>query len=144
MSHQFIFSPGIWIGEGRILFSSSPESVRFYMRWTVEPQEKGRIIAKQQIEIHGVQDNILNTFTFSSLSDDKFNVQLENDLVGAIKGHGVLDAKSIGWEFRSHPTFEGFETCCLEENGDYMIHAEYASASAHRTVIDGRVWKKAS
>jgi len=142
MDHQFIFAPGTWIGEGRILFSSSPETIRFYMRWTVEPIENHRIIARQLIEIQGAQENILNTFTFSSISDEKFNILLENDLVGQIKGNGVLDGKTIGWEFRGHPSFEGFETSRIEENGDYMVHAEYASTSAHRTTIDARIWKK--
>lgn len=140
--HQFIFTPGIWIGEGRIIFSSSPESIRFYTRWTVDPLAHDIIVARQIVEIQGAGENVVNTFTLSSISPDKFNIQLENELVGKIKGTGLLTPSSIAWEFRGHDSFEGFEIARLEENGDYMVHAEYASLDSHRTTIDGRVWKK--
>lgn len=116
--------------------------IRFYTRWTVESRNKATIIARQLVEIQGAEESILNSFTLSTVTDEKFNIQLENDLVGKIKGTGLYDTQSIAWEFRGNPSFEGFEVCRLEDNGDYSVHAEYASIDAHRTTIDGRIWLK--
>jgi hypothetical protein len=55
----------------------------------------------------------------------------------------VIDAKTIAWEFRNNEEFQGFEVYELQENGDYMLHAEYSTSEDFRTIIDGRVWQKA-
>ena len=35
MTQPFLFEPGLWIGEGHVQFSSSPEQVKFYTRWKI-------------------------------------------------------------------------------------------------------------
>jgi hypothetical protein len=143
-NHPFFLVPGSWIGEGRILLSSSPEILRFFTKWVVTPIGRELIPAKQLVELHGIHENIVNQFTFAIKDNNKFEVLLENDTVGIIQGNGMFDDHTVSWEFRGQLNFEGFEIYRLEENGDYMVHAEYISTDSHRTTIDGRIWHKGS
>ena len=143
-THHFIFFPGQWVGEGRITFTASPEHLRFYTKWTIEETKKGIINCQQEVEMEGGDENVHNDFLFSEVMADSFAVELSNDLLGTVRGKGIIDAKTIAWEFRGHANFEGFEVYELQENGDYMIHAEYASPDLFRTIIDGRIWKKST
>lgn len=138
----FFLVPGSWIGEGRIILSSSPEMLRFFTKWIVTPISHELIPAKQLVELHGIQENIVNHFTFSIKENQKFEIILENETVGIIQGSGMYDDETVSWEFRGNHSFEGFEIYRLEENGDYMVHAEYVATDAHRTTIDGRIWHK--
>lgn len=142
MTHLFILEPGIWIGEGKIIFSASPESVRFYTKWAIESQNNDLISCKQSVEMQGGMEPVFNHFSFSNVASSRFAVELQNELFGHLKGTGLFDEKTIAWEFRGHPQFEGFEVYELQENGDYMLHAEYASPDMFRTTIDGRIWRK--
>lgn len=143
-SHKFIFAPGQWIGEGRITFSASTEHLRFYTKWVIENEEKGSVRCQQDVEMEGGEDRVFNGFLFSNILPNSFAIELTNELLGSVTGKGVIDSKTIAWEFRGHPEFEGFEVYELQENGDYMLHAEYATTEQFRTIIDGRIWKKAS
>ena len=143
IAHQFIFQPGHWIGEGRIVFSASPESIRFFTKWVLQPPEPTGISCTQEVEMQGSEPNMKNIFQFSNITPKDFLVELENDILGKVKGKGLIDPKTIAWEFHSQGEgLEGFEVYELQENGDYMLHAEYASQDQFRTVIDGRIWKK--
>ncbi len=144
IKHQgFIFSPGIWVGEGKITFTASPEILTFYTRWEIKdgPHER-EMVAHQQVEMQGVDDKVVNRFRFFNISDKGFGVELENDLVGSVKGKGVIAANEVAWEFRGHKNFEGFEVYRRKENGDYSVHAEFASPDQFRTIIGGRIWSK--
>lgn len=141
--HEFIFSPGQWIGEGRVTFSASPDHLRFYTKWLIDKAENGNIRCQQHVEMEGGEDRVFNTFVFSNVLSSSFVLELMNELLGSVKGKGVIDEKTIAWEFRGGE-FEGFEVYELQENGDYMLHAEYASTDQFRTIIDGRIWKKGS
>lgn len=143
MGNFFIFKPGLWIGEGKVTFSASPESVRFYTKWTVEKENNKQIICQQHVEMEDGESNVYNTFIFSNLLPHSFSVELSNELLGSVQGTGLIDDKTIAWEFRGHPEFEGFEVYELQDNGDFMLHAEYSSMDQIRTIIDGRIWKKA-
>jgi len=142
-SHQFIFNPGRWVGEGRITFSSSSEMLRFYTSWVLNPEEDSKIACNQRVEMQGAPEVVENNFSIYDISKSKFGIDLENDLIGKVIGTGVIDEKTIAWEFRGNAGLEGFEVYELQENGDYMLHAEYAS-DQFRTIIDGRVWKKST
>lgn len=142
MAHVFILQPGIWVGEGKITFSASPEHVRFYTKWIIQDTQNEQISCKQTVEMQGGMDPVYNEFTFSNMKSDAFTIELQNDLFGNLKGTGILETKTIAWEFRGHSQFEGFEVYELQDNGDYMLHAEYASPDLFRTIIDGRIWKK--
>ena len=141
-THAFIFQPGYWIGEGQISFSASPEKLRFYTRWMASGMATEGIRCQQKVEMEGGEETVYNQFLFFHLRESAFQIQLENDLVELVVGKGVLDQKTIAWEFRGNGKIEGFEVYTLQENGDYLIHAEYSSPDLFRTLIDGRIWKK--
>jgi hypothetical protein len=141
--HEFIFQPGRWIGEGRIAFSATEETIRFYTRWISEKGGPGGISCTQDVEMQGAEPATHNFFIFYNLTSTSFEISLENEIVGVVKGKGVIDDKIIAWEFHQTGGLEGFESYQLQENGDYMFHAEYSSQDQFRTIIDGRVWKKA-
>ncbi len=97
---------------------------------------------QQQVEMQGAENIVCNQFLIKKISADKFKIQLENELLGLVEGSGVIDSQTIAWEFRNNINTEGFEVYELQENGDYMLHAEYSSPDQFRTIIDGRIWKK--
>ena len=94
--------------------------------------------------MRGVDENVFNSLTFFDITSTSFMVGLENELMGKVLGKGVLDEKTIAWEYRQGTDFEGFEVYELQDNGDYMLHAEYSSPDQYRTIIDGRIWKKST
>lgn len=142
--HDFIFQPGQWIGEGKITFSSSPEHLHFYTKWMIAPPTDHHIHCQQKVETQGSDDQVLNDFKVSDASASSFRIELKNEHVGKVVGQGVIDAKTIAWEFRGNNQIEGFEVYELQDNGDYMVHAEYSSSDQFRTIIDGRIWKKST
>jgi hypothetical protein len=144
MKHAFIFQPGLWIGEGKITFSSSPEHLHFYTKWMIAPLAGKSIHCQQKVETRGVQDVVINDFKFLKLEESKFEVELKNELVGKVTGSGVIDTKTIAWEFRGNNQIEGFEVYEIQDNGDYLVHGEYSSTEQFRTIIDGRIWQKAN
>lgn len=140
--HHFIFTPGLWIGEGRVTFSGSPELLRFYTKWTVESEKNHIISCKQQVEMEGRDEDLFNTLVFSDIHPNSFLIELTSNQLGTVMGKGIVDQSIIAWEFRGYAEFEGFEIYDLQENGDYMLHAEFAASDQLRTIIDGRIWKK--
>lgn len=140
--HKFIFEKGLWIGEGKVTFSASPEHLRFYTKWRIEEVVPAGIFCWQQVEIQGTEENVFNNFVITNVTPNGFLISLENELMGKINGKGIIDEKTVAWEFRDSAEFEGFEVYELQEGGDYMIHAEYSSPDQYRTIIDGRIWKK--
>lgn len=142
MTHEFLFSPAQWIGEGKITFAASTEHLRFFTKWVIAPLTHERIVCHQQVEIRGGAGSVSNQLTISKIGDGKFCTELTTDQMESVPGTGIFDAKTIAWEFRGLPDFEGFEAYELQENGDYMFHAEYITLSHMRTIIDGRIWKK--
>lgn len=140
--HEFIFTQGLWIGEGKITFSVSPDHLRFYTQWIIDPIASAVIRSQQLVEMEGRAENLFNQFTFSNITEKDFEIQLNSELLGAVSGTGLIDKTTIAWEFRGHHDFEGFEVYELTDNGDYMLHAEYSSSEQFRTIIDGRIWKK--
>lgn len=141
-SHAFIFKPGYWLGEGKVTFDNTKEHIHFYTRWVIEPEEDGLIICSQQVEMQGAEDVLSNRYSFSNIRNDSCIITIENELVSSVTGRCVIEPKTIAWEFRGHETMEGFEVFQLQDNGDYMFHAEYAGNDQFRTHIDGRIWIK--
>lgn len=137
----FILQPGIWIGEGKISFSASPDFIKFYTKWEVKESQPGHIKAKQVVEMQGIDEHVINFFEIREITERSFFVELESEAIGHVTGSGIFDEKMIAWEFRNQDAFEGFEVYELQENGDFLFHAEYASEQ-FRTLIDGLVWKK--
>lgn len=139
--HGFLFKPGAWLGEGKIAFQGSKDTAQFYTRWTVKKMTADVLVWLQEVELHGLNQTNENLWTITELKQGHFQVTLENELMGIVRGKGVADQKSIAWELRNQPGVEGFEVFDLQENGEYRFHAEYASEQ-FRTKIDGRIWSK--
>ncbi len=142
IQHQFIFQPGKWIGEGRVAFSASAEILRFYTRWEISDVSTEGIACTQDVEMQSAEHTMRNAFIFSHITPTSFVIDLDNEPIGHVTGKGVIDDKTIAWEFHGGAGLEGFEVYELQENGDYMVHAEYTSPDQFRTIIDGRIWKK--
>jgi hypothetical protein len=143
MSQQdFIFTPGIWLGEGKITFSASSEFIRFYTKWQISEEEEKVMKAIQVVEMQGVEEQLTNTFTFYDIQSKSFAVSMENNLVGKVVGKGIRDERMIAWEFPGQAGCEGFEVYEQQEKGDYFLHAEYGAPEPFRTVIEGLLWFK--
>lgn len=143
IQHQFILSPGTWIGEGKITFSASPEFIKFYTKWQITEEQPGVMKASQTVEMQGVEEHVINQFRFTDLTPKSFALTIESETIGSVQGKGIIDARTIAWEFRDNLSFEGFEVYELQENGDYFLHAEYSSEE-YRTIVEGLIWKKGS
>lgn len=141
---DFIFTPGSWLGEGKITFSASSEFLKFYTKWEITETSPGIMSAVQTVEMLDVEEHVVNTFTFYDIKPTSFSVSLKNpQIADQILGTGLRDEHSIAWEFQGNSALEGFEVYEKQQNGDYFIHAEYGSSSDYRTIIEGLLWQKA-
>lgn len=145
VQHAFLFSPGQWLGEGKIVLSMVDEELSFVTKWTIMPPDaEGKIECVQEIQIKGLADVMHNQFSIFDLSSNLFQIELENQSLGRVGGKGLIDDKVIAWEFRlSEVGFEGFELYEKQKDDTYNIRAEYASNDDFRTLIQGKLWKQA-
>lgn len=143
--HKFIISPKSWLGEGKIVLNMVEEDLNFFTRWRILPLDDAGIIkATQEIQIKGLSDVMHNEFIFSNIDGGKFDIELENQALGKVVGRGIIDDKLIAWEFRLNEVgFEGFEFYERQDDGLYLMRAEYATSDQFRTIIEGKVWEKA-
>lgn len=142
--HAFILAPSSWLGEGKIQLNMVEEELAFVTRWSVSERDPtGKIECVQEIQVKGLSDIMHNQFSFFDVSHNNFLVDLENPALGRVNGTGIISDKVIGWEFRVEDLgFEGFEFYELQNDGSYLMRAEYATADQFRTIIRGRVWLK--
>ena len=143
MKHSFILEPSLWKGEGKIILNMVDEVLTFFTNWHVKEKDfAGKVGSQQEIQIAGISENMKNELTFFDFTSKSFSVEMENPNIGRIVGTGLYDEKVIAWEFRDNDmNFEGFETYHLQDDGSYLIHAEYVTSDQFRTQIDGRIWK---
>lgn len=141
--HAFILAPSSWIGEGKIKLNMVDEELGFVTRWTVADRDPtGKIECVQEIQVKGLSDIMHNQFFFSHMTPSSFKVELENQSLGKVEGSGIINDKVIAWEFRlTDIGFEGFEFYEKQEDGSYLMRAEYATDDQFRTIIQGKVWK---
>lgn len=141
-NHTFIFSPGTWYGEGKILLNMVEEELIFNTNWAVQNRDfTGKVICAQEILIQGLTENMRNELSFYDFHPKTFSVDMENQNVGRIVGTGVYDEKMIAWEFRNNDmNFEGYETYNLQPDGSYMMKGEYVTSDQFRTQIEARIW----
>ena len=141
-NHTFILSPGTWRGEGKILLNMVEEELIFNTNWAVLNKDfAGKVTCAQDIQIHGLSENMRNELTFYDFQEKTFAVDMENQNVGHIVGQGVYDDKTIAWEFRNNDmNFEGFETYDLQSDGSYLMKGEYVTSDQFRTLIEARLW----
>lgn len=138
---RFILTPGIWLGEGKITLSTSPEELRFYTKWEIEQATPTSLKALQLVEIEGVKGQLINRFYIDEITADAFVIWLENEHIPLIQGAGSLTPTFLSWNFLAEDRLVGKESYQQQPNGDYLLTAEYVSAS-HRTTISGHLWKK--
>lgn len=148
MEHQFIFHPGVWLGQGVLTFSYSSEQIFFYTKWIVDPADNDLICAQQQVQKQGENEILLNFFCFSMMTPSTFTVELKNETINRACGKGIVDEQRIAWTYYtniSNPqieTFEGFESYLLQDTGEYLSHAEYTSMEDYKTIVHGKIWRK--
>jgi hypothetical protein len=143
-THPFIFSPGSWYGEGKIVLNMVEEELIFNTNWTVQNRDfAGKVGASQEIQIQGLADNMQNELTFYDFQPKTFCVDMENPNIGRITGTGLYDEKAIAWEFRNNDmNFEGFETYTVQPDGSYEMRGEYVTSDQFRTRIEARIWQR--
>ncbi len=137
--HTFLLQPGKWEGEGTVGFSSSNDKMYFITNWEVAALVEDRIKSRQQVKMEDADEMILNKFSLEVSEDKTFTITLDNDLIGQVEGRGIIDKKTIAWEFIGEGGVQGFELYERQAGGEYSFHAEYASPDQFRTIIDGRI-----
>jgi hypothetical protein len=141
MNHTFIFSPGLWVGEGKIVLNMVEEELFFGTKWFIQNTDfTGKVTCAQEIQIQGLPEQMRNELSFYGFQSKSFQVDMENQNVGRIVGSGIVDDKMIAWEFRNNASFEGFETYTLQEDGSYVMKGEYITTDQFRTQIEARIW----
>ena len=140
--HSFIFSPGSWCGEGKIILNMVEEELIFNTNWAVQNKDfAGKVCCAQDIQIQGLSENMRNELSFYDFQAKTFSVDMENPNVGRIVGTGVYDEKMIGWDFRNNDmNFEGYETYHMQPDGSYRMKGEYVTNDQFRTLIEARIW----
>lgn len=144
-NHPFLFDSGCWIGEGQIELNALADKMIYFMRWraTVVDLELQEYESSQEIQIAGHTDIMYNQFLFTNFNRNHFDVVLENQAWGEVDGRGMVDDRFIGWEFRSNDLgFEGYEFYEMQEDGTYIVKAEFVTKEDLRTHIDGKIWKQ--
>jgi hypothetical protein len=144
MTHHFIFEADEWLGEGVIKLSMSDEPLYFLTRWKRQnDQEDGFFEVIQEVQIKGINEVMVNQFTFTRQGHKNLDVILENNTVGKVIGHGVVNETTIGWEFNCpNVHFQGFEFYEKQNQDQYLMRGEYSSDDEYRTFITGKIWKK--
>lgn len=137
--HSFILKPGQWVGEGTVSFSASPEQLYFITKWEIDSKAHEKISSQQEVRMEGGEEPLLNKFHIFDITDDTFKIILENNMVGQVSGTGIIDEKTIAWEFRGHIGFQGYEIYEMEGEDLYKFHAEYSSPDQFRTIIEGHI-----
>ena len=144
-NHLFLFNPGCWIGEGKIELSALADKMVYFMRWrslVVDPDFK-EFEATQEVQIAGHTDVMYNHFLLSNFDKGRFDLILDNQAWGEVCGHGMVDERFIGWEFKSNDLgFEGYEFYELQDDETYIMRAEFVTKDDLRTHIDGKIWKQ--
>ncbi len=140
--HLFIFQPGIWIGYGIITLNTSTSYLQYCTKWTIERTSEAEISAIQEIELEGRKENAINHFLFSNITPETFFITLSSEPIGIVSGTGVIDSSTIAWEFRGELALEGLEIYERQNDGEYLMHAEFIASEEYRTMINGRIWKK--
>lgn len=138
--HAFIFQPGIWLGQGKIVLSASPEKINFYTKWQITQAADKTLRVVQIVEMQGVEEHVVNIFNISEITNTSFIIEIENAFVGKVVGKGTVDDKTIAWEFGGDSSLEGHEKYQLQDNGEYTLHAEYLGSDGQKTTVEGVIW----
>jgi len=140
---DFIFKPGIWLGEGTIALTTSPELIKFFTKWEITSEANQLIEAKQIIQMQGVKQSTLNIFTFMNITPEGFDLTIKNQYIEQVTGKGTRGEKLISWKFPQESALAGGENYTNSKNNELLLQAEYGSEQ-YRTTIEGILWKKSN
>jgi len=142
--HSFLFTPGLWLGEGSIALSSLDEELIFYTRWMSHKKDKeGKILCVQEIEIKGLSDIMQSEYCLFAITETEFSFEMDNSVIGKVQGKGFVSPESISWEIvDSAGELEGVEFYQKESKDLYQMRADYATSDQFRTEIKGKIWRK--
>ncbi len=140
-SHSFIFLPGRWIGTGKITFTMSPDVLSFHTEWKVEQIDTQVIRCLQKVEVENGGEDMSNAFRFFNITENSFEIELENKIIGKAVGKGIFEKNVIAWEFRRQEDLEGYEVYELMTDNEYRLRAEYLADEEYRTIVEGRIWR---
>lgn len=138
----------MWLGQGTLTFSYSSEKIPFYTKWIVDPIHQGVIRAQQHVVKQGENETLVNDFSFAAITEGSFTVELKNEAINCVRGKGTVEDQRIFWTYyttifsEEFEAFRGFEAYQLQENGEYLFHAEYTSTGEYITIVSGRIWGK--
>lgn len=142
MIHDFLFQSGVWLGEGKISFSASPNIINFYTRWKIFLPSEDEVRAVQNIELEGVKEHVINYYDIKEMTSESFKLFMSNDNIGEHQAKGTLSPEKIFWAYYKEGNLQGFETYSIQPNGEYIFHAEYISMEGDKTIVEGRLWAK--
>ncbi|MBA3957277.1 MAG: hypothetical protein H0X51_02620 [Parachlamydiaceae bacterium] len=148
--HHFLFTSGEWLGVGKLTFLMSPTAIRIYMKWIVSPMVDNVILCDQHIQAEGADIEIVNHLKITVTSTTTFDITLKSETTGEVQGKGVIENHCIKWAFEKMALdaitegFKGEEVYRLQENGEYYLHGQYVTGQDYGTVVDGRLWEKAT
>lgn len=140
--HAFLFKPGVWLGEGSIQLNLAREPLNFYTRWEVGDRADKSVDCIQLVEVGGLSDKMHNKFNITLEEGGVLKVELENETIGKVEGHGVWDERLLAWEYGhdNNKEFEGYEVFEKQEDGGYLFRSEFMSEDQLRSNISGRIW----
>ncbi len=137
-----MFLPGKWVGEGMIRLNMVEEELIFFTRWNIGVEDSGCIECKQEIEVKGLSDVMVNHFHITNIEPASFSLCMENHAIGKVGGIGVVSESRLGWEFRVKDLgFEGFESYEKQPDDSYIMQGEFSTVDQLRTSIQGKIWK---
>lgn len=140
--HLFVFTPGVWLGEGTIKFSYSQESFFYFTKWIVEEERKGVINCRQIVEVSSLAHQIENRFCIRQMQGAGFEIGLSNEFLSNVLGSGVVKKHQISWQFAHTDILEGKEEYSKLAEDRYLMHASYCAQNTFSTLVDGKIWLK--
>ena len=128
-----------WGRDSKLFFFA--DQLLFVTKWDISSKNDDESIrCKQEVKTEGADEAVNNHFLVGDFTPSAFTIELTNDIVGHAAGTGIIDEKTIAWEFRDQAAFQGYEVFRLLEDGEYSFHAEYTSPpDQFRTIIEGRL-----
>ncbi|MBB64242.1 MAG: hypothetical protein CMO81_04190 [Waddliaceae bacterium] len=144
MVHTFLLEPGVWQGNGTLLFKGTPEKWPIFIRWEIHKGAPLLIDALLTIDISSL--STVHHYRYKIIpgeDEKKFQIRLQNEVIGNLEGKGIIDQKYIAWDFHDPKLpYEGLERYLLLENGGYRIASEFCSTDQTRLQITGEIHQK--
>lgn len=118
------------------------DELDFRVTWIVLAEDERKIHFSQEVDLVSINEKMRNQFCVSSITPERFVIQLQNQLVKKVEGIGVITPETIAWEFHNRDQeFEGFEIYDLQEDGSYIMRAEFTAGEGLRTHVKGWIRK---